>query len=130
MYEESLKPILCVLFFFIAAFGQSTITDANWVSMPGTNKAVSALVIDKSGILYAGGNFDSAGGVKVNHVARWDGRFWSALGNGTNSDFVRGSVICLAVDSAGDLFAGGFFDTAGGIDSTTSHNGTVKSGVL
>ncbi|MBI4718508.1 MAG: hypothetical protein HY763_11930 [Planctomycetes bacterium] len=33
--------------------------------------------------LYAGGSFEFAGGVRVNHVAKWDGAGWRALGNGT-----------------------------------------------
>jgi hypothetical protein len=36
----------------------------------GTNDTVRALVVFQ-GLLYAGGEFDSAGGVAVNHVARW-----------------------------------------------------------
>ena len=36
----------------------------------GTNDTVRTLVVFQ-GLLYAGGEFDSAGGVAVNHVARW-----------------------------------------------------------
>lgn len=76
--------------------------------------------------LYAGGGFNVAGGtsvpgggVVVNHIARWDGRHWSALAGGTN-----GQVNALAVfdeDGAGPgapaLYAAGEFTTAGGISA-------------
>ncbi|MEI7634167.1 MAG: hypothetical protein WCK47_07785, partial [bacterium] len=61
--------------------------------------------------LYAGGWFDTAGGVTVNYIARWDGSSWSALGSGMNS-----SVLALAV-SGSDLYAGGNFSTAGGVSA-------------
>jgi len=63
--------------------------------------------------LYAGGDFLIAGGVAVNHIARWDGSSWSALGSG-----MSGSVSALAVFDGGSgpaLYAGGDFDLAGGV---------------
>ena len=48
----------------------------------GVNGNVYALTVydDGSGpALYAGGRFTTAGGVTVNHIARWDGTAWSAL---------------------------------------------------
>lgn len=62
--------------------------------------------------LYAGGFFDYAGGVLANHIARWDGARWSALGGGLDS-----GVVALASfdDGSGPaLYAGGYFATAGG----------------
>jgi hypothetical protein len=60
--------------------------------------------------LFAGGDFNLAGGVSANNVARWDGSVWSAVGN------IGGVVNALAVfdeDGAGAnpprLFAGGDF---------------------
>ncbi len=90
-----------------------TISDANWISMgavSGTDSSVSSLVFDSSGNLYAGGMFMSAGGVTVNHVAKWNGSTWSDLGNGMDG----GTVSALAFDSYGNLYAGGDFVTAGG----------------
>ena len=74
----------------------------------GTNSFVKALAV-YDGILYAGGNFTTAGGVAANHVAKWDGTKWNAVGNGMNGD-----VDALAVSDYGTLFAGGSFTEADG----------------
>ena len=68
--------------------------------------AVQALYHDTvSDLLYAGGSFDSAGTIPVNHVAAWDGTNWHALGSGTYyfpvSCFIRYN---------GELYVGGNFD--------------------
>jgi hypothetical protein len=67
-----------------------------------------------SGSLYAGGQFNAAGGTPVNNIARWDpaanggAGAWYALGNG-----ITGAVSTLASDSSA-LYAGGYFTSAGG----------------
>ena len=68
--------------------------------------------------LYAGGDFNSAGGVATAHIARWDGSGWSspAGGFGVPADIPR--VLSLAVfdDGSGPaLYAGGRFTIAGGV---------------
>ena len=63
--------------------------------------------------LYAGGSFTSASGVLVNHIAKWDGSSWSALGSGMGSDQV--DALAVFDDGGGPaLYAGGDFFTAGG----------------
>jgi len=70
--------------------------------------------------LYAGGVFDSAGGVGANHIAKWDGAAWSALGSGMGagvftSPIVRALTVFDDGSGAGPaLYAGGDFTTAGG----------------
>jgi hypothetical protein len=69
--------------------------------------------------LYAGGTFISAGGVTANHIAKWDGSSWSALGSGVTGT-TQPSVYALAVfdDGSGPaLYAGGYFATAGGVSA-------------
>jgi hypothetical protein len=57
-----------------------------------------------------GGAFTTAGGVVANHIAKWDGTTWSALGAG-----IDGAVFAMALDGAGNLYAGGDFTSAGGV---------------
>jgi LPXTG-site transpeptidase (sortase) family protein len=80
----------------------------------GMNGFVYALATDNSGNLYAAGNFTFAGGTLVNNVARWDGSSWSAL-SGPSGIGTSTTVNALATDSAGNLYAGGYFTLAGGI---------------
>jgi hypothetical protein len=93
-----------------------TFSDADWISLGsgmGTNNtAVLALTVSGTN-LYAGGGFTTAGGVPANAIAKWDGRAWSALGPGMNSN-----VSALAASGA-NLYAGGWFVTAGGVSATT-----------
>ena len=60
------------------------------------------------GELYVGGDFSLASIVPANHVAKWDGGNWSALGAGMN-----GPVRALAAPG-GDLHTVGEFTVAGG----------------
>jgi hypothetical protein len=70
---------------------------------------VSALAVSGSD-LYVGGNFTSTGGNAANHIAKWNGTAWTALGSGID---LYGRVSALAV-SGNDLYVGGSFATAGG----------------
>jgi len=70
--------------------------------------AVAAL---PGGDLVVGGDFtDSGTGTPLNHLARWDGTSWQALGGGTN-----GTVYSLLVRANGDLVVGGAFTATGGV---------------
>jgi len=81
------------------------------------SSAEAIVVFDDGGgpDLYAGGWFTMANGLRVNHVARWDGGAWSPLGGGfTIAAPGSAHVTSLAVFD-GELYAGGSFDTAGGV---------------
>jgi len=80
----------------------------------GTDGPVSALTVSGTN-LYAGGSFDAAGGVSATNIARWNGSSWSALGSGVGGDSSGGEVSALAFDGSVNLYAGGTFDTAGGV---------------
>lgn len=63
------------------------------------------------GTLVVGGNFwNTETGTPVNHIARWTGSSWTALGSGMD-----GGVRALITMPNGDIVAGGSFETAGGI---------------
>ncbi len=128
--SEALDPALLVLVDDAEAVYpvriDPTFTDANWVSMnpgvPGVDGTICAAVIDGSGNLYVGGDFAVAGGGFANHIAKWDGTTWSALGSGIN-----GIVYALAV-SGSNLYAGGSSRIPGQFRSITSRNGTATVG--
>jgi len=67
--------------------------------------------------LYAAGQFLHAGGVLVNHIARWNGAHWTALAGGVGHPNMTPAVETLHVADDGTgpaLFAGGLFRSAGG----------------
>jgi hypothetical protein len=61
-----------------------------------------------NGYLINGGKFNTAGGVPANHIAKWDGSSWSALGGGLNHEVVFVELY------NNELYATGNFDTAYG----------------
>jgi hypothetical protein len=63
--------------------------------------------------IFAGGSFDTAGGVMANRIAMWDGTNWHSLGAG-NANGLDSTVLAMAV--MGDsLYVGGNFTHAGGL---------------
>jgi hypothetical protein len=82
--------------------------------------AVIALAVYEDGNgagLYVGGQFETVGGLTVNNIARWDGTSWSSL-SGPSQTGMHGGVSALTVYDDGTgakLYAGGWFDTAGGV---------------
>ena len=80
---------------------------------------VYTLTIDRFGFLYAGGIFSQLEGISVNNISRWDGKHWSALGEGvSDSLYNAAAVYTLAADNRGNVYAGGRFDTAGGMSAS------------
>jgi transglutaminase 1 len=80
------------------------------------NNWVNALTVLPGGNLIVGGEFTSAGGVAANRIARYNPttNTWSPLGSGVSGGPFP-NVYALAVLPGGDVMAGGFFDTAGGV---------------
>ncbi len=80
--------------------------------------------MDDDGNLYAGGGFEKMEGKEVNSIAKWSGSSawpsWSGLGEG-----VDGGVWALIFDDQGNLYAGGGFNEAGGVEA---HNVAMWDG--
>ncbi len=97
----------------IAKWNGSTwsILEDNNTNEAGTNNEIRSLATDPiTNDIYAGGNFDVAGGVSANRIAVWNdtSKKWSNLGLGT-SGFVEAIVA-----TSTDVFVGGNFAIAGG----------------
>ncbi len=98
----------------IASYGVNTGT---WSNLGGgmahatTNPEVGTLVFDSGGNLYAGGRFDSAGGVVAQNVAMWNGSSWSAMGSGLGT---TDDVVSALAANINGLFAGGSFSSPAG----------------
>ncbi len=125
---------------FTATAGSLLAPGDHWdgrFSLTGVDGTINSLALDGSGNLYAAGPFVAGNGAAYN-IARWDGSTWSALGTGIQGNFdppdtvaVDGSgtaggpmipsppgpheVQVLAVDAGGNLYAGGYFFSAGGV---------------
>lgn len=79
---------------------------------------VRALVVDAAGRVYAGGTFNDAGGVPVDHLAIWDGQRWQPWpGGGVRSDGVSPATVHAMAWRGSRLWVGGEFTTAGEVAS-------------
>jgi hypothetical protein len=78
---------------------------------------VQALGLADDG-LYMGGFFIAVGDIPVSRVSRWDGTNWHALGDGLTRSFA-GSLDVRAIKARNnEVYIGGDFSSAGGIDCT------------
>lgn len=87
-----------------SAFGGGTSS-----TLPLTPGQVEALLVEPDGSVIVCGGFNTVGNTPANHIARWDGVAWSALGSGTDM-----ALYALARLPNGHLVAGGAMNTVGG----------------
>jgi len=71
--------------------------------------AMYCVVVMMGSDFYVGGFSEHAGGVPVNHIVKWGGHAWSAVGEGTFW------FVWAVVGSGTNLYSGGG-DTAGGVN--------------
>jgi hypothetical protein len=83
----------------------------------GSYPYVSALARSGSDV-YAGGDFTTAGGSPATNIAKWNGSSWTALGSGMGGGDIYGSGVQALAVSGSNVYAGGFFTTAGGSPAT------------
>lgn len=88
-----------------------------WTSLnSGVDNDVYALAVLEDNI-YVGGKFNNAGGTDASSIAKWNGNEWSALGSGMSSELYASNVYALVVIDF-NLFVGGYFSQAGGIEAS------------
>lgn len=110
--------------------GSFTTTDipailwSNAAGTGGTDGIIRAVASDMSGNVYVGGDFTTIMGVAANHIAKWDGATWTALGSGLTRSSGQTTVRAILVDGA-NIYAGGIFDASG---ATPIHNLGVWNG--
>ena len=104
-------------------------TASGWSGLgDGLDDYVYALAVSGTD-LYAGGDFAqicgdgacSAGNTPANHVAKWNGSSWSALGNGVRKDPALVAVNALAVSGTTVYAGGGFRDVCGDVTCTNGN---------
>jgi Tol biopolymer transport system component len=104
---------------------------ANGVS-GGVFGAVYSLAVQGNDLLVAG-DFDFAGGVPANNIARWNGQTWSSVGSGPENG-VSG-LIYDVVTTGADIYVGGILNFAGSLpaNNVARWNGsdwsTLSSGI-
>jgi hypothetical protein len=104
----------------------------NWVQLgsrmtgPVNYTCVNALTVFNNELI-AGGAFNTAGGVTVNNIAKWNGSSWSPLGSGMFKGNVSNVSALIVYNN--QLIAGGCFDSAGGVpaNSIAKWNGSSWS---
>jgi len=128
-YDDGTGPALYAGGSFITAGGVSANNIAKWdgtawsplegPSGNGISDRVHALTTYDDGTgpaLYAGGQFNSAGGVQALGIARWDGVEWSPLEGPSGNGMSLVYALTTYDDGTGPaLYAGGLFNSAGGV---------------
>lgn len=88
----------------------------SWLSKPKSTYSdygqIKAFTIDSNNVLYAGGAYDSIGGVRAIDIASWDGTSWKVMLG--LSSYAIGGVDAL-VPYKGDIYAGGRFFADGSL---------------
>lgn len=79
----------------------------------GVNSAIVTVAVGGNGNdVYAGGQFSIAGGLTLNHIAKWNGSNWAPLGPGLNNYAFATAI------SGSDLYVGGPFTMAGTLNAS------------
>lgn len=87
---------------------------------PGVHSAsgysfVSDIAVTPSGDIVVVGQFNRAGSLHVNNVARWDGTGWHAVGTGLSMTAYPPEVTAVVALPSGDIIVAGTFDRAGDV---------------
>lgn len=115
----ALKPALLLAVLFIASPLSAQIP-GTWetnLGVPGISGNVFATAVAEDGTIYAAGDFTLAGEMDAAGIAMWDGITWQPLGTGLTTSTGSAIGYALLIGPEGDLYVGGQFQTAGGIET-------------
>ena len=87
-------------------------------ALPNSTSGIAYDLHELNGDIYVGGQFNFAGGVHAENVARWNGHQWCGMGGHYVTQTPGGQVFSLA-SWRDSLYVGGNFVT---IDGDTLHN--------
>jgi len=94
-------------------FGWTTWPTTDGVFVYPLNDQANKMVV-KDGSLYMGGRFNQAGDVIANHIARYDGANFYALGEKPANGFATPPITVSCIGQADDgVYVGGLFTAAG-----------------
>ncbi len=117
-------------------FAPAAPTDDEWSGLAngvshqaGYDRTGASAIAVSGGDVYVAGPFTqicgdptcTSGNITVNHIAKWDGANWSALGHGVSTGFYSYGITALAVNGS-DVYAAGDFSDACGNDACDSGN--------
>ncbi len=80
----------------------------NWIEPGLFDGYVYALASDGDDV-YVGGTFHTVDGITCNHIVKWNGSSWEAMGTGTNA-----SVSAIAIGPDHEVYVGGGFGIVDG----------------
>ena len=102
---------------YIAKWNGTAWSGVGPAGVPGLNEVVKSLATDSSRNVYAGGGFtkDSSLSIDLGRFGMWNGTTWSKGPLASNAGF-DGQVHSLATDGSGNVYAGGAFHSAGGVE--------------
>ena len=91
--------------------------DTEWIQ-PGSDIDLQVNCLTSSGdLLYLGGSMISTAGIELNGIAAWDGSEFHSLAGGFWKPYSPSPSVSDIKFIGGDLFAGGIFTKAGGVEA-------------
>jgi hypothetical protein len=105
------KFVVSALIYFVF-MGSSNAQSWSSVGSGMAVKGIVSAMIVYNGELYVAGEFDSAGGIPVNNIARWNGSVWDSVGSGLSGLFNERTSMAVY---NGNLYVGGGFTQSGSI---------------
>ncbi len=113
---------------YVAEWNGSVWSEVNNVSNPHINNGtIFSMTIDPHNNIYATEYFDSVTGGYYPYVAEWNGTNWTEVGAGANPFHPDSTILSLANDGNGNVYAAGEFTDAQNYIYVSKWDGTAWS---